>query len=89
VAAESQLRRDRIKFAQEATFYKRKVLRTGAEARAVITAADLLKRDVEYSTELVLLELAVTVGADPPTPYVPARRSALFRSVSPALFTGR
>jgi hypothetical protein len=67
LAAQSQLRRDRIKFARLATTYKRKVLRTGAEARAVITAVDDLQILTDDSRRLVYLELAVTVGAD--TPY--------------------
>jgi hypothetical protein len=67
VAAQSQLRRDRIKFATLAAARKgRKVLRTGAEARAVITAAHLLGIFDRYRGRLVYLELAVTVGADAP-----------------------
>jgi hypothetical protein len=67
LAAQSELRRDRRKFAKEATLYKRKVLRTGAEARAVVTAADDLQLFDEDNGTLFYLELAVTVGAD--TPY--------------------
>ena len=66
LAAESQLRRDRIKLAEGTTFYKREVLRTGAEARAVITAAHDLDKFDEYRGWLVYLELAVTVGANAP-----------------------
>jgi ABC-type transport system involved in cytochrome bd biosynthesis fused ATPase/permease subunit len=67
LAAESQLRRDRIKFARGTTKCKREVLRTGAEARAAITAVgDLRHTDDDDWTELVYLELAVTVGADAP-----------------------
>jgi hypothetical protein len=66
LVAASKLRRDRIKFGEEATFYKREVLRTGGEARAVITAAHYLETFDEYRGYLVYLELAVTVGADAP-----------------------
>jgi hypothetical protein len=66
LAAKWRLRRDRIKFAEETTFYKREVLRTGAEARAVITAAQDLETHDEYRGWLVYLELAVTVGAHAP-----------------------
>jgi hypothetical protein len=65
LAAESELRRDRIRFARGTTTYKREVLRTGVEARAVITAVgDLRHTDDDDRTELVYLELSVTVGAD-------------------------
>jgi hypothetical protein len=61
----SQLKRDRFKFAESATTYKREVLRTGAEARAVITdVADLC--DDRTDNTVTYLELAVTVGDDPP-----------------------
>ena len=67
LAAKWRLRRDWIKFAEGTTSYKREVLRTGAEAHAVITAAhDLEYEPTEDSGYLVYLELAVTVGADAP-----------------------
>jgi hypothetical protein len=70
LAGESQLRRDRINFADRTTSHKREVLRTGAEARAVITAVTDLQFALgskgSMSRYLVYLELAVTVGADPP-----------------------
>ena len=69
LAAQLQVRKDRLQFAVEATFYKRKVLRTGVEARAVITAVDDLGEDddpIEEVKPTRYLELAVTVGADPP-----------------------
>jgi hypothetical protein len=65
LAAKKQLRQDRRKSVAGSTPYKRKVLRTGAEARAVITAAHDLESATEYEY-WVYLELAVTVGADPP-----------------------
>ena len=49
-----------------ATTYKRKVLRTGAEARAVITAVSDLQISDDDHRKLFYLELAVTVGADAP-----------------------
>jgi len=67
LAATSQLRRDRIKFAERTALYKRKLLRTGTEAHAIITAATDLHRSDGDDHKLVYLELAVTVGAD--TPY--------------------
>jgi len=67
LAAKSQLRRDRIKFAERTALYKRKLLRTGTEAHAIITAATDLHRSDGDDHKLVYLELAVTVGAD--TPY--------------------
>jgi hypothetical protein len=61
------VRRDRRIFATEATRYKREVLRTGAEARAVVTAADGSLGSDEDKGDLFYLELAVTVGTDAPS----------------------
>jgi len=66
LAAKHQSRRDRIKFASGNTAYKRKILRTGVEARAVITDVERGNYDADSHETLVYLELAVTVGADAP-----------------------
>jgi hypothetical protein len=62
--AKSQLERDRIKFVNSATTYKRDVLRTGVRGRAVITDVAELRDGADNL--LIYLELSVTVGADPP-----------------------
>jgi hypothetical protein len=63
-------RQDRIEFAHGTYKYKREVLRTGAAGRATITALENLRRDLRRNEDddrgLIYLELAVTVGADPP-----------------------
>jgi hypothetical protein len=60
----------RIEFAHGTYKYKREVLRTGATGRATITALENLRRDLRRNEDddrgLIYLELAVTVGADPP-----------------------
>lgn len=66
IKSESQLERDRFKFAESATTYKREVLRTGAEARAVITDVAHLCDGGDADRTVTYLELAVTVGDDPP-----------------------
>jgi len=59
LVAESESRRDRIKFVKGATKYKREVLRTGRESRAVITGIGDVGVGNEFS-HLIYLELEVT-----------------------------
>ena len=65
LAADFQARHDRIKSAKQSTKYKREVLRTGVEGRALITAIGDLGVGNEFE-HLVHLELEVTLGAGAP-----------------------
>jgi hypothetical protein len=65
LAADFQVRHDRIKFAKGSTKYKREVLRTGVEGRAVITAIGDLGVGNEFR-HLIYLELEVSLGAAAP-----------------------
>lgn len=65
LSADYRTRHDRMKFAKQSTKYKREVLQTGVEGRAVITAIGDLRVGNEFE-HLLHLELDVTLGAQPP-----------------------